>query len=89
MTTFMDAFHTERTARASHPRPPRVPLTIRAARAAARFMPRWSAIRTAVLSVAGFALLTAAAWTIHLAAGLAVGGISLLVLEALSGGERR
>ncbi|MGW6502954.1 hypothetical protein [Nonomuraea angiospora] len=86
-STFRQAFRTERQAAAS--RPPRTPLTIRAARFLARRMPRWAALRTLLLSLAGFGMLTAAAWQLHTAAGLAVGGISLLVLEALSGGDRR
>lgn len=89
MTTFTEAFLTERAVAARTPRAPRTPLTVRAARLLARRLPAWTAIRTLLLSVAGFGLLTAAAWTLHIAAGLAVGGISLLILEALSGGERR
>jgi len=70
-------------------RTPRIPLTVRAARLLARVLPRWAALRTLVLSLAGFGLLTWAAWELHHIAGLAVGGVSLLILEALSGGERR
>ncbi|WP_049562226.1 hypothetical protein [Nonomuraea sp. SBT364] len=84
---FRQAFRTERAA--ATPRPPRTPLAVRAARWLARRLPAWPAIRTLLLSVAGFGMLTAAAWTLHVAAGLAVGGVSLLVLEALSGGDRR
>lgn len=87
--TARQAFHAERQARAGTPRPPRTPLTVRAARLAARVLPRWSTIRTATLSASGFGLLTAAAWQVHTVAGLAAAGISLLVLEALSGGDRR
>lgn len=86
---FMDAFRVERRARTAAVRPPRIPYTVRAARWLARRLPSWAALRTLLLSVAGFGMLTAAAWTLHLAAGLAVGGISLLILESLSGGERR
>lgn len=50
---------------------------------------RWHTARTAALSVAGFGCLTAAAWTLHTAAGLTAAGLSLLALEALSGGEDR
>ncbi|MET8864660.1 hypothetical protein ABZW11_17120 [Nonomuraea sp. NPDC004580] len=91
MTSVAEVFRAERTnARAARAaRAPRVPYTVRAALWLARRLPSWAAIRTLLLSVAGFGLLTAAAWTLHMAAGLAVGGISLLVLEALSGGERR
>ncbi len=83
------AFRAARAAQAVTPRPPRTPLTVRAARWLARRLPAWHAVRTLLLSVAGFALITAAAWTLHVAAGLAVGGISLLILEALSGSDRR
>ncbi|MEV0382874.1 hypothetical protein [Nonomuraea sp. NPDC050643] len=89
MTAFMDAFTAERQAAARSPRAPRVPYTVRAARWLARRLPAWPALRTLLLSLAGFGMLTAAAWTLHLAAGLAVGGISILILESLSGGERR
>ncbi|WP_084965267.1 hypothetical protein [Thermoactinospora rubra] len=88
MTAVFDAFRAER-ATTSRPRPPRTPYTVRAARWLARRLPRWHTIRTLTLSTAGFGLLTAAAWTLHIAAGLAAAGISLLVLEALSGGDRR
>jgi hypothetical protein len=79
-------FREERAAAAA--RPPRIPLTVRAARAAARLLPRWTTIRTAVLSLAGFGLLTAAAWQISHTLGLTAAGVSLLILEALSGGDR-
>lgn len=85
--TFRQAFRSERQIAA--PRPPRTSLTVRAARRLARVLPRWSTIRTATLSVGGFGLITAAAWHLHTVAGLAVAGVSLLILEALSGGERR
>lgn len=89
MTTFIEAFHTERAAAARTPRAPRIPLTVRAARWLARRLPTWAALRTLLLSLAGFGMLTAAAWTLHVAAGLAVGGVSLLILESLSGSDRR
>jgi hypothetical protein len=89
VTTFSEAFRSERATAARAPRAPRIPYTVRAARWLARRLPAWHALRTLLLSVAGFGLLTAAAWTLHVAAGLAVAGVSLLVLEALSGGERR
>jgi hypothetical protein len=86
---FMDAFRVARKAVTARPRAPRIPFTVRAARFLARRLPSWAALRTLLLSVAGFGMLTAAAWMLHMAAGLAVGGISLLILESLSGGERR
>ncbi len=36
--------------------------------------------RVALLNVAGLGLVSAAAWTLHLAAGLAVAGLSCLLL---------
>ncbi|WP_327105871.1 hypothetical protein [Nonomuraea glycinis] len=69
MTAWAEAFVSERTAVARSPRKSRVPLTIRAARWLARKLPRWAAIRTLLLSVAGFGLLTAAAWMLHMAVG--------------------
>jgi hypothetical protein len=46
-------------------------------------------VRTAIFTLGGFGALTASAWTwVGMPAGLAVGGASLLIIEALSGGER-
>ncbi|WP_424891799.1 hypothetical protein [Streptomyces sp. XH2] len=51
-------------------------------------MHRWRAVRTSVLTVAGFTSLTASAWVAFgLAAGLAVLGVCLLVIEFLTAGE--
>lgn len=52
---------------------------------------RWSIrVRTAIFTFTGFGALTASAWTwLGTSAGLAAGGVSLLIIEALSGGERR
>lgn len=81
------AFSTERAARKT--RPPRTPLTVRAARRLARMLPSWQGFRTFMLHLAGLGLLSAAAWQISMALGLAAAGVSVLILEALSGGERR
>jgi hypothetical protein len=60
-------------------------------RGLATTLSRWAArARTAVFTLAGFGALTAAAWTwLGLSAGLAAAGLSLLVIELLSGGERQ
>lgn len=58
------------------------------ARFAARRLPRWAQVRTLVMSVAGFGLITAAAWTVAVPLGLLVGGLSLLVVEMLNAPER-
>jgi hypothetical protein len=39
------------------------------------------------MTTAAFGLLTAAAWAVAVPAGLAAGGLSLLVLEALGGND--
>jgi hypothetical protein len=49
----------------------------------------WHTARTPALSIAGFGCITAAAWTLHTAAGLLMAGVSLLILEALGGEESR
>lgn len=52
---------------------------------------RWATrARRPLLTLAGFGALTASAWTwLGLSAGLAAGGLSLLLIEVLSGGERQ
>lgn len=80
------AYRAERAA--ATPKPPRTPLTIRAAQWAARRLPAWPALRRVVLVLAGFGLLVAAAWQVSLTLGLVAAGVSLLVVEALSGGDR-
>jgi hypothetical protein len=85
----MDAFRVERRTRTATVRPPRTPYTVRAARWLARRLPSWAAIRTATLSTTGFGLITAGAWQLHTVAGLITGGVCVLIVEALSGGERR
>lgn len=77
------AYRDERTARVT--RPPRTPLLVRAARFAARAVPTWRKLRTTTLALAGFGCLTAAAWTVALPLGLAAAGVSVLLVEFLSG----
>ena len=79
-----------RDARAERrPRRTRTPLTVRAVRWAARTLPTWRRFRTAVMQWAAFAAGDVALWGIDWKAGLGGVFVSLLVLEALSGGERR
>lgn len=79
--------------RAQPARAPRRALLTTLAVVAARVVAALPRARTAVLSVAGFGCLTAAAWTVGTGAGLAAAGVSLLVLEYLAndggGGRRR
>jgi hypothetical protein len=74
--------------RAVPARPARRPLLVTLALLAARVVAALPRARTALLSVAGFALLSAAAWTVAVPLGLAAAGASLLVLEWLTE-ERR
>jgi hypothetical protein len=69
---------------------PRTPVLTRAARAILGLVGRvkWRAARTPILAVGGFGFLDAAAWTAATWAGLAAVGVSLLILEALSGETR-
>jgi hypothetical protein len=83
LSGFTSAYRAERAIR--HPRAPRTPLLLRVARLAARALPRWKQLRTAALSVAGFGCLTAAAWTVALPLGLAAAGVSVLLIEYLTG----
>lgn len=74
-----------RQARAARPLARRVPLTVRFVTWTARRLPSWPRMRTAVMQTGGFAAIDYGlfGWS-HLAGYIAV-GISLLVLEALSG----
>ena len=91
MTT-MDAFRDELARLRARPvRVRRRPLLATLAVMAARVMAALPQARTALLSVAGFGLLVAGAWTTFgVGAGLAASGVALLVLEYLSEeGSRR
>lgn len=82
LASFGHGYRAERATR--RPRPKRTPLLTHAGRYAARILPTMAVLRTLLLTLAGFGCLTAAAWTIHLAAGLAAAGVSFLVLEYLT-----
>lgn len=74
------------TPQAPSPRSSRAKQALRSARGAAtgivgRYRHSW-------LTLLGLVLLTAAAWTLDLAAGLAAAGVSCLVLEYLRHRER-
>lgn len=64
-------------------RPPRTPIAVRLGRTLGRLLPHLAALRTFVLSLVGLGLLSYAAWMLAAPAGLAVAGISVLVLEYL------
>lgn len=85
--TFVQAFTAQRAARRASRRP-RTSLTIRAGRILGRALPTWAGIRRFVLSVSGFGALSFAAWQMSEALGYAAAGLSLLILEALTGSDR-
>ena len=79
--------------RRSRPEPRRIPESpdarrYRRQRRRTERRQRWQArrakLRAPILPVAGLAALDAAAWTVHLTAGLAAVGLSLLLLEWLT-----
>lgn len=88
-TSFGQAYKAARANRP--PRQQRPPILATLGRLLGRLLPTWAAVRTLVLSLAGFGLLVTAAFTLHVAAGLAASGVCLLVLEYLtsSGGSSR
>lgn len=83
ISTLTSAYRAERAIRRS--RPPRTPLLARLGRFAGRVLPRAATVRTAVLSLIGFGCLTAAAWVVALPLGLAAAGVSVLLIEYLTG----
>ncbi|MGH8964799.1 MAG: hypothetical protein ACRDXB_05655, partial [Actinomycetes bacterium] len=86
--TFRDSYAQARAARTANRRPARVPLLVRAGRIAARALPTWAGFRRLILSVGGFGALSYAAWLVAVPLGLAAAGLSLLILEALTGDTR-
>lgn len=74
---------------AKRARPPRTPLTVRAARTLGRLLPTWAKVRSTVMQLAGFGFLDWAAWRWDMTAGLIAIGVSLFAIEALSGAEPR
>jgi hypothetical protein len=76
-----------RLARTQKVRKPRESMTLRLARFAATKLPRWSDVRTGVLQVTGLGCIDYAAWTLHTSLGVLAVGISLFIIEALTGGE--
>ena len=83
--TVRAAYSNERATRRA--RPPRVPYAVRLGRAAARALPRFAVLRRAAMVTAGFGALDYAAWQVSHVAGCAAIGVSLLLLDALSGGD--
>jgi hypothetical protein len=85
VSTASEAYATGRAARAIEHRPRRTSVVKKLAVLAGRRLPRWQEVRSTVLQVAGLGLLDAGAFELHTVAGLVTTGVSLLVLEWLSG----
>lgn len=84
-TTFRDAYTAERSISTNGHRPSRTPVLVILGRFMGRHTPRWSAIRTAVLTIAAFVCAVVAAWGVDYRLGLVVACAGLLVLEMLTG----
>jgi hypothetical protein len=90
---FLGTMRTSYTAERAADRPKRTrrPLLVLAAtalgRAGARLHISWAALRTLVLTLAAFALIDTAAFHFGRWVGLAVTGVSLLALEALTSSD--
>lgn len=78
MSVFTTAFAAQRSAR---PKTVRPSVLAAAGRATARALPTWQTVRALTMDVTGLGLLSTAAGTLHLAAGLATAGISCLLLS--------
>lgn len=75
---FSTAYAAERSARPKRNRPS---MLAAAGRTAARALPTWATVRALAMDVTGLGLLSTAAGTLHLAAGLAAAGVSCLLLS--------
>jgi hypothetical protein len=85
VTVLREAFEHERAQLRAIPSPE--PVLAKLGRFAARLTARWPKLRSAVLQIGGLGCLSAAAWEVNGAAGLAATGLSLFVLEYLSSGS--
>ena len=83
-TTYREAFTASRSIATNGHRPTRTPLLVVLGRFLGTHLPRWSAIRTVLLSVLAFGCLVVAAWGVDWRLGLAVAAPCLLILEYLS-----
>jgi hypothetical protein len=58
---------------------------VKAARLAARLLPRWDAVRRVTLHLAGLGAIDYALYEVAAPAGIAAAGVSLLLLDFLAG----
>lgn len=88
MSVLAEAYTAGRAEKLAQPKRRRDPLLHKAGRFLGRHAPAWSKVRTTVLTLSGFGCLDYAAYRWDLIAGLIATGVSLLVVEALSGGDK-
>jgi hypothetical protein len=74
-----------RAARASRPARQRASMVMALVAWMARVLPAWPRVRTAVMQVGGFIAIDYGVWSASHIWGYVAAGVSLLVLEALSG----
>lgn len=86
MTTVQEAWKSARAARPARRR--RTPLLLAFAGWAGRKLPTWKKARTGIMQWGAFAAIDTGLFGWHWIAGAVGIGVSLLVLEALGGGER-
>ena len=85
VSTATEAYSAGRATRAIARPQRRTSIVKRLAHLAGRRLPSWHDARTAVLQVAGLGLVDAGAFELNTVAGLVSTGVSLLLLEWLSG----
>jgi hypothetical protein len=83
MTSMTEAWAGARAAR--RVRPARTPILLVLVRFFASVLPSWPKVRTTVMQVAAFGFLSYAVWGWSHLLGYAAIGVSLFILEALSG----
>lgn len=83
MTSITEAWAGGRTARRT--RPARTPILFVLVRFFASVLPSWAKVRTTVMQVTAFGFLSYSVWGWSHLAGYAAIGVSLFILEALSG----
>lgn len=85
MTSVGMAWRQGRTARAARRVPGRTSLIMSLIAWVAGALPAWPRVRTAVMQVSGFVAIDYGVWSASHVWGYVAAGVSLLVLEALSG----
>ena len=81
----MTVIEAYRLARTQKVRKPRESLVLRLARYAATKLPEFSQVRTVALQLSGIGLVDLAAYRFNVTLGVLAIGVSLFVIEALSG----